>query len=74
MDLVDGHVNVLVVLVAVAGCDVLVFGEPKDVDKILHSMAEFLPVEASRSPRLSLCWLARSPTPSRMASFNRPLS
>ena len=47
MDLVDGHVHVLVVLVVVAGCDVLVFGEPKDVDKMFHNVPELLPVEAS---------------------------
>ena len=47
MDLVDGDVQVLVVLVVVAGRDVLVLGEPQDVDKMLHDMLELFPVEAS---------------------------
>lgn len=47
MDLVDGHANVFVVLVAVAGGDVLLFGETKDVDEMFHHVAKLLPVEAS---------------------------
>lgn len=47
MDLVDGHVNVFVVLVVVAGGDVLVVREPQRVDKVLHNMPELRPVEAS---------------------------
>ena len=47
MDLVDGHVHVLVVFVVVAGCDVLVFGKPKDVDKIFHNVPELVPVQAA---------------------------
>ena len=47
VDLVDGHVNVFVVLVVVAGGDVLVVREPQRVDKVLHDMPELPPVEAS---------------------------
>ena len=47
MDLVDGHVNVFVVLVVVAGGDVLVVREPQRVDQVLHNMPELRPVEAS---------------------------
>jgi hypothetical protein len=47
MDLVDGHVNVLVVFVAVAHRDVLVLREPKDVDQTFHNVPELLPVEAA---------------------------
>jgi hypothetical protein len=47
MDLVDGHVNVFVVLVVVPGSDVLVVGEPQGVDEIFHNMPQLLLVEAS---------------------------
>jgi hypothetical protein len=47
MDLVDGHVDVLVVFVAVAHRDVLVLREPKDVDQTFHNVPELLPVEAA---------------------------
>jgi hypothetical protein len=36
MDLIDGHVNVFVVLVVVAGGDVLVLGKPEDVHQVFH--------------------------------------
>jgi hypothetical protein len=47
MDLVDGHVNVFVVFVVVAGGDVVVLRKPQGVDEAFHNMPELLPVEAS---------------------------
>ena len=47
MDLVDGHVNVFVVFVVVAGGDVLVLRKPQGVDEVFHNMPELLPIEAS---------------------------
>jgi hypothetical protein len=50
MNLVDGHVNVFVVFVVVAGSDVLVVGEPQGDDEVFHDMPQLLPVEASVFP------------------------
>ena len=47
MNLVDGHVNVFVLFVVVAGSDVLVVGEPQGVDQVFHNVPQLLPVETS---------------------------
>jgi hypothetical protein len=47
MDLVDSHMNVLVVFVAVAHRDVLVLRKPQCIHKPIHDVPELLPVEAA---------------------------
>jgi len=47
MDLVDGHVKVFVVLVVVAGGNVLVLRKSQGVHEAFHNMAEFLALKAS---------------------------
>lgn len=47
VDLVDRHVNVLVVFVVVADGDVLVVGKPQSVHKLFHEVSQLLRVEAS---------------------------
>ena len=44
MDLVDGHVGVLLVIVAMAHRDVLVLRKPQCTHKPLHDVQELLPV------------------------------
>lgn len=47
VDLVDSHMDVFVVLVVVAGGDVVVVREPQRVDKVLHDAPSLPPVETS---------------------------
>jgi hypothetical protein len=47
MDLVDGHVNVLVVFVVVAGRDVLVTGEPQSLHQVFHNTSEVVGTETT---------------------------
>jgi hypothetical protein len=47
VDLVDGHVHVLVVLVVVTGDNVLVIGKPQNLHQVFHHTPKLVPVEAS---------------------------
>jgi hypothetical protein len=47
MDLVDGHVDVFVVFVVVAGGDVLVAGKPQSLHEVFHNTPELFRIEAS---------------------------
>ena len=47
VDLVDGHVDMLVVFVVVANSDVLVLRESKDIHEVFHNAPELLRLQAS---------------------------
>jgi hypothetical protein len=47
VDLVDGHVDVFVILVVVPNGDVLVLGEAQSTHEVLHNLAELFHFEAS---------------------------
>jgi len=47
VDLVDRHVDVLVVFVVVANGDVLVLGEAESIHEVLHNALELLRIQTS---------------------------
>ena len=46
VDLVDGHVDVLVIRIVVAHRDVLVLGKPQRIHKSIHNLLELVSFEA----------------------------
>jgi hypothetical protein len=47
MDLVDGHMHMLVVFVVVTGGDVLVTGEPQSLHQVFHNTSEVVGTETT---------------------------